>query len=170
MAAGYSVNKAVLGSSSTDAGDAWRPSSKRHGGEKEKVQAEPRGLASGCPGVLVPQNHGEHSRWPKIWLPTLVTSGWSLSKPATADASSTSMWRPLLELAAAFLFLSVPSGVVPGAGEDGRGLSSCYSSKCRGPDCFFQDLFEVFVVKVRDWFVNFLFFGVLDVNVPALLN
>lgn len=84
----------------------------------EKKQPHPLVLVSGCLGVVMPQKQGKHSRWPKLWRPTQMTSWWSLLKPAMAEASSTSMWRPFFELAAAFLFLSVPSGVVPGTGED----------------------------------------------------
>jgi hypothetical protein len=122
---GYSENKAFCGSSSPNAGDGVWSSWKRHGGEREKMQPNLCGLVSGCLGDVMPHEQGEHSRWPKFWRPTLMTSWWSLSKPAMAEASSTSMWRPLFELAAAPPFLSVPSGVVPGTGEDGRRLSSC---------------------------------------------
>jgi hypothetical protein len=81
-----------------------------------------------------------------------------------AGASSTSKWRPFVELAAAFIFLSVPSGLVPGTGEDGRGLSSQFSGGARGPDCFFKFCLRVFSVRNMGWFMIVLFFRIPVVN------
>ena len=84
--AGCSVNKAVLGGSSSAAGEALCSSSGCHGGVAEKMQVELRGLVSGCSGVQMPHKIGDNSRWPKSWLPTLMTRRWSIS--------STSRRRP----------------------------------------------------------------------------
>ena len=169
-AAGYSTNKVDFGSPDSVAGEFFSSSSHRYGGDLERRWEVLRESIWCCRGVLMPINHGEQSRRPKFGRPTQMTNWWSSSKPAVASASPTSKWRPLLELAAALPVLPTPSGFVPGAGENGRGLSSRYSGECRGPDCVFQEIFEVFLVKVRDWTVIFFFFEIPDVNVPAPLS
>jgi hypothetical protein len=100
-----------------------------------------------------------------------MTNRWSLSKPAL-KASSTSKRRSPIELAAALPVLLVPSGFVPGTGEDGRGLSSCFSGNCKGPDCFFQNLCKVFPEKVRDCVAIFLYWMSLMylVLAPLIIN
>lgn len=162
--AGYSVNKACLGRRDLQAGAALCSSSLCHGGGRKEMQVELRVRISGCHGVAMPLLQGEQSRWPKFWRPTLMTNWWSPSKPAMiAEASSTSMRRPLFEFTAAFPFLSVPSGFVPGSGEDGCKLSSCFSGECKGPDCVFLFIFRVLFVKARGCFVFSLSFRVPDV-------
>lgn len=147
-------------------------SSKRHGGDGGIHGTTLLGLLLGCSGAVMPQDFGEHSRRPEIWRPTLMTIWWSPTLATMAGASSTSKWRPFVELAAAFIFLSVPSGLVPGTGEDGRGLSSQFSGGGRGPDCFFKFYFRVFSVRNRGWFLIVLLFRnpVVNCTYSAVFN
>jgi hypothetical protein len=88
---GASFNKALFGRRASEANQGGDSSSKRHGGDTRKEQAEICSRISHCYGVVMLQNQGEHSRWPKDWPPTLKTIWWSRSKLALmAMASSTS--------------------------------------------------------------------------------
>jgi hypothetical protein len=87
----------------------------------------PFDLAADLDGHLVVCNAGDASR---------------LFFNLQAEASS--------ELVTTFPFLSAPSGVVPGDGEDGRGSSLQCSGGSRGPDCFYQFSVRVFSVSCRD--------------------
>lgn len=106
----------------------------------------------------------EQSRWPLIWLSTEMTNRWSTAPTMSVGVSSTSRWRPYLQLAMASLVFPRPSGFVPGIGEDGRGLSSLCCGGGRGADCVFhfmpKDLFvicrglTVIVFSVEDSYVK----------------
>ena len=80
--------------------------------------------------------------------PTLEAIWW-LSSPEFFGICSTSLWRPFVELAAAFDVSSVSSGLVPDAEDGGHGLSSLFLVVGRGPNCFSNFLCRVFYVKVR---------------------
>jgi hypothetical protein len=162
---GASFNKALFGRRASEANQGGDSSSKRHGGDTRKEQAEICSRISHCYGVVMLQNQGEHSRWPKDWPPTLKIIWWSRSKLALmAMASSTSKRRPLLKLLAAPHFLPVTSGFVPVSGEEGCRWSFSYSGECKGPDCLILFSFRVLHVKHRDWTVIFFSFQVPDVT------
>jgi hypothetical protein len=91
-------------------------------------------------------------------LPTLKAIWWPLSSVSMSDVSSTSVRRPYAELSMAFFVVSVPSGVVPGAGDDGHGRSSLSFTCGGGPDCIFSFIFRVLARKVRDCVIVFVLF------------
>ena len=111
------------------------------------------------PRVEMLRNIGEQSRLPTVWQPTMETIWWSAIPATMAGVNPTSMWRPYTKLATALYGLMVPSGYVPGAGEDGRSWSlKIHGGGRRGPDCFSENLFWVFFVRCGDVFViSFLF-------------
>lgn len=100
----------------------------------------------------------------QVWLPTMMASRWPPLMPAMSPGvCSTSMRRPLEGLTMALFFFPVPSGSVPGTDEEGHGGGPLYCDSEGGPDCFSHDIFRVFLVKVRDCSVVFLFVKVLVV-------
>lgn len=141
-----------IGSLRSGGGGAGPASSTRHGGGGEELDAARHDWRLGCPGVAMLQT-GEHTRRPLFWRPTLMTSWWSSSPVMHAGVSSTSRRRPYFELVAALHFLLMPSGLVPGAGEDGRGGSSSFTGGCGGPNCVSLILFRVLFVRSRDLLV-----------------
>ncbi|XP_071680156.1 uncharacterized protein [Lolium perenne] len=99
-------------------------SSTRHGGDGEKRVAALGSQFSGGPGVVMLPFLAEDSRRPSSWRPTLLAIWWPPRLAMNAGKTSTSMWRPCSEFNTALHFLLAPSGLVPGAGEDGRVSSS----------------------------------------------
>jgi hypothetical protein len=135
-APGFSFNKSHFGSQGSGA-NIGLCSSKRHGGEMRKEQAVLRDRISLWYGLVMMQNQGEHSRWPKVLPPTLKTNWWSSSKPAVvAKASLTPKRWPLLKPATAPHFLSEISRFVPIFGEEGFGWSFNFFGKCKEPIAF----------------------------------
>jgi len=159
--ASYSSNKADFGGLCVAAGMPSLSSSWRHGGDEKRLLGVTGKYAAGHSGVRMLSSYEDQSRRPEDWQPTQKTIGWSDLKPAKSSASSTSKRRPVSELDAAFNAPPTPSGAVPGAGECGRGSSSCCSSggRDRGPDCFSNFLSRVFSVIIKGWFVIFFFIG-----------
>lgn len=155
-----SFNKAVSGGLFPPAGVFSLPSSWRHGGEQGRLVRSSSRLAAGCSGVRM-LLQDEHSRRPFDWRPTQKTIGWSDSKLAMFQASSTSMRRPSLELDAAPHALLAPSGVVPGSGERGRVPISSSSSggRGRGLDGVFNCYFRVLSAVLSGRYVILIFFG-----------
>ena len=95
---------------------------------------------------------------------TLEAIWWPSSSPEFFGVCSTSMRRPLAELAVALNVLFESSGIVPGVEEDGRGSSSLVSDNGGGPNCFPNFLCRVYHVKVRDLVVFSIFVLFSDVK------
>jgi hypothetical protein len=117
----------------------------------------------------------EFRRWRGIWcklsFPTVA-----LCRPSICAAGrhpSTPMRRffnlcvrPCIESAAAFPFALNPSGMFPGVGADGRGVTLFFSGGGgdRGLDCSSIFCSKVVCAKFQDLFVIFHFFEVLCVT------
>ena len=137
--------------------------SRRHGGSRRKMEVLLCFLSDDL-GVEMLQIE-EHSQ--SLWLLTMVTIWWSMTLASLLSDFSTSMWRPFLKLASATLVPPIPSGLVPGAGADGRGGSLLFIGGGRGPNCVSNLLFRVYHVISWDAVVIFLLLKVPSVNVPA---
>jgi hypothetical protein len=101
--------------------------------------------------------------------PTQLAEGRLQVTPASkAGSCSTSMWRPCEGREATLFFPSGPSGLVPGAGEEGRRRSPQNFGGANGPDCLFHNLCRVFSVRSEVCDVVDFSFEDLDVtvNVP----
>lgn len=136
-------------------------SSVSHGGDGKKRVERVGSQRSGSPRLM--PFFAEDSRRPLSWRPTLQAIWWPPLPATLAGDIPTSKWRPCMELKTALHFLSAPSGVVPGAGEDGRVSSSVMRGGCGGPDCFFQFLTRVCLLKSRDLVVILFYVEVLAV-------
>lgn len=161
-ATGYSVNKVVLGSWASFAGVVLRSSPSRYGGGEKKNW----GTAL-FPGDQLCWSSDTANPWRTIsaafnCLPTLIAIRW-LPKPVMKTGDSTSRWRPDEGLTATPFFSPVPSGIVPGAGDEGRCTDPLCAGGREGLDCFFLILFSVRFLKSRGDFVL-----VLLVEVPAV--
>jgi hypothetical protein len=101
--------------------------------------------------------------------PTQLAEGRLQVTPASkAGSCSTSMWRPCEGREATLFFPSGPSGLVPGAGAEGRRRSPQNFGGANGPDCLFHNLCRVFSVRSEVCDVVDFSFEDLDVtvNVP----
>lgn len=161
-AAGYSNNKAVACSWASFAGVVLRasPSCSGGGGEKKWGSAAPEVRL--CWSRDTADSRRTISAANVCW-PTPIAIRW-LTKPVVKSGDSTSRWRPDEGLAAATCFSPEPSGVVPGAGEEGRCSRPQCSGGRDGSDCFLQIFFRVLFVIHRDYFVIVLSFEVPTVT------
>jgi hypothetical protein len=94
-----------------------------------------------------------------VWLPTLDAGGQQLLGLAFVmrQVFCNLLWRPYVSPTAEFILATVPSGLVPGAGGDGRCARLRIDGGVGGPDGVFIFIFRVFYVKVKD-VVYFCFF------------
>lgn len=154
---GNSFNKVSVGSSSSAAEPVLRISSARSGGAGRKWQPDVFSSGGGLSwswGTVL---------WSTISAafvcrPTLMAIWWSRCSPVWIPGDpSTSIWRPLVTLVMALDVYSVPSGVVPGIGEDGHGASARIVGGGGGLDCFFHFLFRVLFVISRGLIVISVF-------------
>jgi hypothetical protein len=88
----------------------------------------------------------------RTWLPTLDAGGQQLQglMPEMRQVFFYLPWKPCVGLAAELTLFTAPSGLVPGAGVDGRRFRPEFAGGVEGPDCVFISLFRVCVVKAKD--------------------
>lgn len=90
-----------------------------------------------------------HSRWYKFYRRLRWPKGGFLLPDDDADACSTSMWRPCEGREAAHIFNSGPSGLVLGAGEEGRRCCPQFSGGAKDSMVFFFFIVGSFLLILR---------------------
>ena len=137
-----------------------------HGGSREMMVMQCYSISDDLGVAMLLKE--EHTR--SLWRPTLETNWWSATLVLIASDISTSMWRPFCRLAAASPFPSTPSGLVPGAVEDGRGCSLKLVDRSRGPNCVSYPLWRVFPIISWVCVVIFFFLRVPSVKCTCFID
>lgn len=122
------------------------------GGEEKGVIAGAHCNDGGGWGVRGTATTWRISSVAQDWRPTLDAGGQQLQglMPEMRQVFFYLPWRPCVGLVAELTLFTAPSGLVPGAGVDGRRFRPKFAGGVEGPDCVFISLFRVCVVKAKD--------------------